>query len=440
MVITRFAPSPTGLLHVGNVRTALINWLFARASGGKFILRIDDTDMQRSKREYADAILRDLEWLGLYWDEIHYQSERTEIHLATQKRLIESGRLYPCFETQEELEIKKKIALSRNLPPIYDRSALKFSASELAELCSKTVPHYRFLMLHEKISWHDGIKGDIEFDGGNISDPVFVRADGSMTYMIATVADDIALGITDIIRGEDHITNSAVHLQMFEALGAQRPSLAHLALLRSAEGEISKRLGGFDIASLRESGMHPMAINSFLAKIGGSDSVEVRGSLQELVGEFSISKFSKSPTTYNLSELERLNERLIHSLSFREARPYLSDVISEEFWHKVRPNLKTCREAQDWWNICMQELDVAATLDLEFTRQAADLLPEGEINQQTWDAWIAQIKQATDRSGKNLFMPLRVALTGQQYGPELRDLLPILGRSKILGRLRGLKT
>jgi glutamyl-tRNA synthetase len=415
-----------------------VNWLFARAHGGKFILRIDDTDTQRSKQEYTDAIMRDLEWLGITWDAVYYQSQRLDLHISKQQRLVADARLYPCFETQEELEIKKKIALSRNLPPIYDRTSLKLSEQEIAVLQQSRAPHYRFLMLHEKIEWHDGIKGDLAFEGSNIGDPVFVRADGTMTYMIATVADDVDLGITNIIRGEDHITNSAVHLQMFDALGSKRPNMAHLALLRSADGGISKRLGGFDIASLRESGIHPMAINSFLAKIGGSDSVEVRKSLDDLISEFALSKFSKSPTTYSLVELERLNTKLTHSMSFAEAHHFLPKEVDEEFWHKVRANLNSCHDAIDWWKICMEPLSMAYSDDLDFTKQAADLLPIGEITTDTWDIWIEAIKGATDRSGKALFMPLRMALTGQAHGPELRDLLPALGREKIVGRLYGL--
>lgn len=433
-VITRFAPSPTGYLHVGNVRTALINWLFARAHGGKFILRIDDTDRVRSKQEYVDGILRDMEWLGLHWDEIYYQSKREDLHEAAKNRMIVSSRLYPCFESTEELDIKKKVALARNLPPIYDRAALKLTSEEKAKLASSASPHYRFMMDDNQIEWEDGVKGKIHFDPKNISDPVLVRADGTMTYMIASVADDIDLGITDIIRGEDHITNSAVHIQMFAALGAKPPKFSHLALLKSKEGEISKRLGGFDIASLRDAGIHPMAINSFLAKIGTSAPIEFRHSLDELVKELVLSNFSKAPTTYNITELERINIKLTHDLGYQEARQYIPEYITEEFWLKVRPNLEVARDAIDWWNICCNDISTQI-VDADFTKLAAKFLPEGNWDESTWNTWIDKLKAETGRSGKDLFRPIRLALTGEEHGPELKNLLPILGREKVLKRL-----
>lgn len=438
-VITRFAPSPTGYLHVGNIRTALVNWLYARACGGKFILRIDDTDIERSKSEYTDAIMRDLEWLGLHWDEVHYQSKRTEVHEAAKNKMIQDGRLYPCYESTEELEVKKKTALSRNLPPIYDRSALKLTAEQKAEYAANGVnPHWRFLMNESQIKWEDGIKGPIHFDPKHISDPVLIRADGTMTYMIASVADDIDLNITHIIRGEDHITNSAVHMQMFEALGAKAPNLSHLALIQSKTGEISKRIGGFDIASLRKAGLHPMAINSFLAKLGSSASIEYRKTLDELIKEFSISNFSKSPTNYDIVELERINTKLTHSLSYKEAVNMMPEDITEEFWDKVRPNLETISDIKDWWIICCKDLD-PNNPDVQFTTEAANHLPQGSLDENTWSAWIASIKAATGRNGKDLFMPIRIALTGMDHGPELKNLLPILGREKVIKRLQGLK-
>ena len=436
-VITRFAPSPTGYLHVGNVRTALINWLFARANGGKFILRIDDTDLERSKQEYTDGIFRDLEWLGLHWDEVHYQSKRTELHEHVKNQLIDAGRLYPCFETTEELEIKKKTALARNMPPIYDRAALKLDKARIAELMTQTSPHYRFLMHEGPIDWHDNIKGNVHFEGRNIGDPVLIRANGTMTYMIASIADDVDLKITDIIRGEDHITNSAVQIQMFEALKANPPNLSHLALLQAKDGEISKRIGGFDIATLASNDIHPMSINSFLAKIGTSQPTEFRRSLKELVDEFSLSNFNKAPTTYHLVELERINEKLTHNLSYQEAKDYLDDKIDEEFWSQVQPNLKSIKDADMWWKICRTPLEPSSP-DLDFTTQAAELLPAGEFDETTWNLWTKKLIEATGRKGKDLFTPLRLALTGQEQGPELRNLLPMIGRNKVLQRLRGL--
>lgn len=436
-VITRFAPSPTGYLHVGNIRTALVNWLFARKNGGKFILRIDDTDKERSKSEYTDAIMEDLKWLGMDWDALYHQSERMALYEESKDQLIAAKRLYPCFESIEELDIKKKIALNRGLPPIYDRSSLKLSDVEMANLAAEgKTPHYRFFLNGEMITWHDGIRGDINFDPKNISDPVLVRADGSMTYMIATVIDDIKLGITDIIRGEDHITNSAVHVQMFKAFGATPPNLSHLSLIKSTEGEISKRIGGFDIASLRNAGIHPMAINSFLMKLGSSDPIEYRKSLDELISEFDLSKYGKATTNYDLVELERINEKLTHNFSYSEVSSYLPKHISEDFWYKVQPNLSKISDVEMWWQVCCEEMKPHLE-HLEFTSQIADLLPEGTWDDNTWNTWINAIKTRTDKSGKSLFMPIRLSLTGMEHGPELKHLLPILGKEKAYKRLKG---
>lgn len=437
MVITRFAPSPTGLLHVGNARTALINWLFAKANGGKFILRIDDTDKERSRPEFEDAIKRDLEWLGLEWDEIYHQSKRLELYEDAKNQMIKNGRLYPCYETQEELEIKKKIALNRNLPPQYDRAALKLPAEEKAKFEARGVlPHYRFLLSEQPIGWEDGVRGTIHFDPKNIGDPVLVRGDGTMTYMIASVVDDIDFKITNIIRGEDHITNSAIHIQMFEALQAQPPNFAHLSLIKHSEGKISKRVGGFDIASLREMGIQPIALNSFLTKMGSSDPIEYRKSLSELIQEFSLKKFSKAPATYDLLDLERLNKKLIHNLTFSEAKASLPPQVDEQFWDTVKVNLNTIEEIQQWWTICNEKI-TPIIQDIEFTKEAAKYLPEGQWDDTTWDDWIKALKQATGRTGADLFMPLRKALTGMEHGPELKKLLPILGREKTVSRLKG---
>ncbi|AIF80872.1 glutamyl-tRNA ligase [endosymbiont of Acanthamoeba sp. UWC8] len=442
-VITRFAPSPTGYLHVGNVRTAIVSWLFARSMGGKFILRIDDTDVERSKDEYTEAIKEDLKWLGLDWDRIEFQSNRVEKYEAVKERLIKEGRLYPCYETKEELEMKKKIMLNRNLPPIYDRASLKLSDEKKRELEEQGIkPHWRFLIDKEDIVWDDGVRGNLHFKAANISDPVLIRADGSMTYTIATVWDDIEFGITDIIRGEDHVTNSAIHIQIFKALGSTPPNFAHLSLLNSKSGEISKRIGGFDIRSLRESGIEPMAINSFLAKIGTSDPIEIKSSLEELIKDFSIKKFSKSPVNYDISELERLNTKLVHNLKYSEVKERLNGLnigeVDESFWEAVKPNINTIKEVELWSKICRE--DITPTIDdKDFTASAAELLPEEEVTINTWDEWISKIKEKTGKSGKNLFMPLRKAITGMEHGPELKYILPLIGRDKIIARLGGEK-
>ncbi len=436
-IITRFAPSPTGLLHVGNIRTALVNWLLARAMGGKFILRIDDTDIERSKQEYTDSIMQDLEWLGLTWDEIYYQSKRMDLYNYTKEELIKKQRLYPCFETQEELELKKKVLLARNLPPIYDRSSLQLSEEDKKNFQTNGIsPHYRFFMDKKPIVWEDGIRGEINFDPTKISDPVVIRNDGTMTYMIATIVDDIDLKITDIIRGEDHITNSAVHIQMFEALNSKPPKFAHLASIKSKEGKISKRIGGFDIKSLREAGMHPMSILSFFSKLGTSDSIEHFNNLEELVNNFSLNKFGKAAVNYDLIELERLNAKLTHNLSYQDAKAFLNNKISSQFWDKVRPNIDNIAEASEWWEICHSSIKPVIS-DIQLTTLASTALPDGEWNENTWNEWIGKIKNLTDKKGKDLFMPLRLALTGLEHGPELKNLLPLLNRDKVMKRLVG---
>lgn len=435
-VVTRFAPSPTGYLHVGNVRTALINWIFARANNGNFILRIDDTDKERSKQEYVDGIFRDLEWLGLTWDELHYQSKRMDLYEDAKNKLISAERLYPCFETHEELEIKKKTQLSRNLPPIYDRSSLKLTALQIDAYKSQGInPHYRFKMSNGAIEWTDGVRGKIHFESKNISDPVLVRADGTMTYMIATVVDDIDFKITDIIRGEDHISNSAVHVEMFEALGAKAPNLAHLSLIKSKDGEISKRIGGFDIQAMRDQGIHPLSILSFLAKLGTSDSIEFRQNIKELIAEFNLKKFSKAPCNYDLKDLLRINGKLMHHMEFDDVKNHLEAHITKEFWDAVKLNVETFKDISIWWNIINNEVATPSGDDSDFLNHAAECLPEGTWNTETWNIWVNQVKDKTERKGSELFMPLRRALTGMDHGPELKILLPILGRDKTLKRL-----
>lgn len=436
-VKTRFAPSPTGYLHVGNVRTALVNWLFAKSQGGKFMLRIDDTDVERSKEEFVDGIKEDLKWLGLNWDEIHFQSQRMALYEAAKKRLIEQGRLYPCYESQEELEIKKKILLNRNLPPIYDRSALKLSKEQREELEAKGIrPHWRFYIEDKDISWVDGVRSEIKFEAKNISDPVLIRADGSMTYMIASVVDDIDFEISTIIRAEEHITNSAIQIQMFEALAAKAPNMAHLSLIKSKEGKISKRLGGYDIKSMREEGIHPIAILSFLAKLGTSDAIEFRKSHAELEREFSLKKFNKAIATYDIQELERVNTKLVHHLNYQEVQSILPQYIDESFWEKVKTNLNKVNEVLDWWKVC-NELLQPVIMDLEFTKEASQMLPNGDWDAGTWNEWISLVKSTTGKSGRDLFMPIRLALTGMEHGPELKNLLPLLGREKAFERLNG---
>ena len=439
---TRFAPSPTGMLHVGNVRTALINWLFSRANNGSFMLRMDDTDLIRSKPEYETAIKEDLQWLGLNWDEIANQSTRLDRYEAAKNELIASGRLYPCYETQDELDMKRKMLLSRGLPPIYDRAGLKLSKEEHEEfLAQGRKPHYRFLLKDEAIEWNDLVRGDIQFQAKNLSDPIVIRGDGSMTYILCSTVDDMDFDITHILRGEDHISNTAIGIQITKSLGGIPPQIGHTSLLQSKTGEISKRLGGFDIQSLREKFIEPMAINSLLAKMGTSDSIEATNHMKQLIDEFDLSKFSSSSVNYDFNELLQLNHKLINSLSYGEIKPSLSNLeveISEEFWQAIHGNLNSIDEAVTWWKICNQDIPVKIdSKNVEFLKAACNLLPAGDWDLSTWNVWINIIKTELGRSGKQLFMPLRLALTGYESGPELKLLLPLIGRDRVEKRLNG---
>lgn len=446
-VITRFAPSPTGMLHIGNSRTALINWLYTRKHNGIFILRFDDTDLERSKQQYKNAIEQDLKFLGLNWDQTFCQSNRLDRYEAIKTLLLQKNKLYPCFETQEELELKRKLQLSRGLPPIYDRAALNLTQQQINDYISQgRKPHYRFLVSHTPIIWQDMIKGEVKYDGKNLGDPIVIREDNSMTYMLCSVIDDIDYSITHIIRGEDHVTNTAIQLQMFEALQEELysnqksiPNFAHLGLIISRDDKISKRIGGFEIATLRdEIGLEPMAINSFFSLIGSSSSIVSFKNLDQLIKEFDINNFSKSPTTYLPEELERLNHKLLISLSFDEVKDRLREIkaeqVTEQFWLAVRANLQKLYEIKDWWNICYSPSKVEG-LDKDFLKQAAILLPDEPITLDSWSIWTKKIMVVTDKKGKEVFLPLRLAITGMASGPEMSVILPLLRREEIIKRL-----
>lgn len=436
MIKVRFAPSPTGYVHLGNVRTALVNWLFAKKSGGEFWLRIDDTDTERSKAEYEAAILEDLSWLGLKWDGFFKQSDKFAEYEKAKQKLIETGRLYPCYETPEELDVQRKMQASRSLPPIYNRAALKLDESQKAKYeADGRRPHYRFLLEDKPILWDDLIRGDTKFQATHMSDPVLVREDGVPLYTLASVVDDGQMGITHIVRGEDHVSNTAVQVQIFEALGYALPRFGHLALLKTREGEMSKRVGGNDIRALRENGIMPMAINSLLAHIGTSDAVEPFTHLQELVANFDFKKFGRAPANYDVAELEKINEKILHKLPYEEVKS-LIDFADEKFWESVKFNLKNISEVKIWWDILHGE--VVADLSGEergFLHETLSFLPLEPWNESTWDVWLSQIKTTTDRKGKELFMPIRKALTGQEQGPEFKKLLPLLGREMVTRRL-----
>jgi glutamyl-tRNA synthetase len=436
----RFAPSPTGYLHVGNVRTALMNWLFAAKNGGSFLLRIDDTDQERSRDEYETAIREDLSWLGLQWDAEDRQSARMHRYAEAKQQLIESGRLYPCYETSEELEIRRKLQVSRGQPPIYDRAALKLTDEQKQEYEAEgRTPHWRFLLNDEPIVWQDMVRGEVRFEGRHVSDPVLIRADGVPLYTLSSVVDDGDMNITHIIRGEDHVSNSAVQVQLFQALGFNVPEFAHTALLTLKGGKLSKRAGGGDVRSLREQGIFPLTICSYLAKIGTSDAIELSDSMQALSESFEFAKLGRSAAMFDEEELRRLNSRLLHELDYSDVKDWLSehDVdISEEFWQRIQPNIMALDEVQVWKELINEPITPVIE-DAEYTSKAAELLPEGEWGEESWKEFTSRVREETGRKGKQLFMPLRLALTARSDGPELPVVFKLLGREKARKRLLG---
>ncbi|NBC37089.1 glutamate--tRNA ligase [Novosphingobium sp. FSY-8] len=440
-IVTRFAPSPTGHLHIGNIRTALHNWMLARHGGGRFLLRIDDTDLARSREEYVDGIRADLAWLGLTPEAEVRQSARFALYQAAADRLIADGRLYPCWETPQELELKRKVLLGRGLPPVYDRAALTLSeADKQARIDAGDMPHWRFKLDHDTpIRWTDGVRGEQTFDPRMISDPVVRRADGSWLYMLPSVIDDIDMGVTQILRGEDHVSNTATQLQMFTALGAPMPGLAHTALLTGAEGKLSKRLGSLGVAELRESGIEPEAIISLLARLGTSDPVDPALCLEELLAAFDLSRFGRAPARFDEAELARVNAAIIHRLPYAQVAGRLPTGMGEEGWNAIRPNLNTVAEAKDWWAIVTGPITAPAP-DAEtrdFLNAAADVAAGLAWGADAWGQLTAALKDATGRKGKALFLPLRQAITGMDHGPDMGALLPLIGQDAVVARLRG---
>lgn len=434
----RFAPSPTGMLHVGNARPALLNWLMARKAGGSFLLRIDDTDTERSRDEYTQAIKEDLLWLGLQWDEIDVQSERLERYDLAAEKLNASGRLYPCYETPEELGLKRKIALQAGRPPIYDRGALKLTDEQRAKFEAEgRTPHWRFKLEHEDIEWEDLVRGAVHFNGEHLTDPVLIREDGRPLYTLSSVVDDIELEVTHILRGEDHVSNTAVQIQLFAALGGGIPVFAHLPLVADASGQgLSKRIGSLSLQSLRESGMEPMTLNSYLARLGSSDAVEPVTDIETLADQFDITHFSRGTPRFDPEELDLLNARLLHLMSFESVKDRLSDDFDEVLWNAVRPNLTKLSDAKLWHDICRGAVTPVIE-DADFTHSAAEQLPAEPWDEATWSSLTGALKASSGRKGKALFMPLRLALTGLDHGPELKVLLPLIGRERAEARLRG---
>jgi glutamyl-tRNA synthetase len=437
--LLRFAPSPTGRLHLGNIRTALVNYLFAHAHGGGLLLRIDDTDRERSVEAHAQAIEADLIWLGLGWDRFARQSDRFERYDDVIEGLKAAGRLYPCFETPEELELKRKLALSRGKPPIYDRAALKLSVEEIARnIADGLKPAWRLRLEPGTIAWDDLVRGPQRFEVEHLSDPVLVRPDGVPVYMLASVVDDHDFAVTHVIRGEDHVANTAVQIQLFQALGGTIPLFGHFALIADAAGEkLSKRTGASSIEDLRQAGYEPMAILSLLAKLGTSDPIEIRNDLAALVREFDIGKFSRSRPKLDPIELDHLNAKLVHEMGFEQASTRLPAGAGPDFWEAVRGNIARLPEAQDWWRVVNGPLQ-GVIEDSVFIETAMTHLPPGPFDGNTWGSWTAGLKQLTGRKGKELFLPLRRALTGLDHGPELARLLPLIGRERTIRRLQGL--
>ncbi|MEJ0053019.1 MAG: glutamate--tRNA ligase [Methylovirgula sp.] len=441
--VVRFAPSPTGRIHIGNARTALINFLFVTKDRGRFILRFDDTDLVRSREEYALSIENDLKWLGIVPDAIVRQSQRFELYDEAAEKLRSAGRLYPCYETAEELERRRKRQQARGLPPVYDRAALSLTAEDRAALEAQgRKPHWRFLLDHTIIRWNDLVRGDSHIDSASLSDPVLVREDETYLYTLPSVVDDLNLKISHIIRGEDHVTNTAVQIQLFEALGGAVPVFGHHNLLTTVSGEgLSKRSGALSIGTLRDEGIESLAVAAFAVLTGTSDAVHPVQSLDELAADFNFSHVSRNQAKFDPAELKSLSARNLHQMSFEAAEARLAAAgiegpKAEPFWMAVRGNLEIFADVADWWGVVTGEIKPAIE-DADFIAAARETLPAEPWDQTTWSAWTNALKARTNRKGRPLFHPLRLALTGREQGPELAGLLPLIGRAKAEARLSG---
>ena len=438
MTTTRFAPSPTGHLHVGNLRNALFNYLIARQMDGTFVLRIDDTDPVRSKPKYVDSIKRDLEWLGLNWDRIEFQSNRLEQYAQTAEKLRDMGKLYECFESSLELDLKRKKQLNMGKPPVYDRSGLTLSKKEKDSLRVESNGYWRFMLDQSRIDWADGILGETSIDVASVSDPVLIRGDGQVLYTLASICDDTDMGVSYVVRGSDHITNTATQIQIIQALSGNVPKFAHHSLLVGSKGEgLSKRLGSLALCDMREAGLQPMALLSHLAKLGSSEPVELMGSLDEIILGFDLTKFGASPTKFDQMDLAPLTMKYLQGLS---ASDIIADISAlgvppekaEDFWNIVRMNISTLKDLSAWWDLMEKGAEPKIDdQDREFVLKAVSLLPPGQFDANTWKTWTQNVTEVTGRSGKNLYMPLRQALTGMSHGPDMGHLLPFLKNIKI---------
>lgn len=438
MTVTRFAPSPTGLIHVGNLRTALLNWLIARKAGGTFILRIDDTDTERSRQEYVDAIREDLEWLGLDWDRVEHQSARLDLYNESADRLRELGRFYEAWETPTELQLKRKKQRNMGRPPVYDRAALDLSDADRNRLrAERGAGAWRFKLNRARIEWEDLILGRMSIDAASVSDPVLIRQDGRMLYTLASVVDDLDMCVTHVVRGSDHVTNTAAQIQAMEALGGQAPEFAHHSLLTDAKGEpLAKRLNTLSLRELRANGIEPMAILSLMARLGSSDPVRLCASHDEMIEGFDIARFGAAPTKFDPEDLEPLTARVVHGLAAEDVADHLSAVpgaLREQYWHAVRANVSRRSEAGGWWqSLAGSDPKDVAKEDREFVSKAFDLLPAPPYDANTWSAWTCAVSDKTGRKGRSLFMPLRKAITGQARGPEMADVMPLLQKKPSL--------
>lgn len=434
MTTTRFAPSPTGYLHIGNLRTALMNYLIARKAGGTFILRIDDTDPERSEEKYVDGIKQDLEWLGLHWDRVERQGERMDRYAEAAAKLREMDRFYEAFETPTELDLKRKKQLNMGKPPVYDRAALALGAADRDALRAERGDGvWRFKLDHTRIEWADGVVGDISIDAASVSDPVLIRGDGQVLYTIASVVDDMEMGVTDVVRGSDHVTNTATQIQIIEALGGTAPRFAHHSLLTGPQGEaLSKRLGTLALRDLREVGVQPIALLSLMARLGSSDPVELRMDMAELVDGFDISRFGSAPTKFDVADVYPLTGRYLQALPLDAVADDIAalgvpDDMADLFWTVTRDNISTLKDLSGWWTLFSKGADpVIDDEDADFVTQALGLLPEGPFDANTWGTWTAAVREATGRKGRGLFMPLRKALTGQAHGPDMSAVMPLL--------------
>ena len=440
MTIVRFAPSPTGLLHVGNARTAMLNYLFVRHAKGKFFLRIDDTDTERSKPEYEAAILEDLAWLGMKHDIFARQIERADAHARAAEALKASGHLYPAYESADELDRRRKRQIAMHKPPVYDRAALKLTVEDRAKLEAEgRKPHWRFKLSQTKVKWHDSVRGDVEIDTAHLSDPVLIREDGRFLYTLPSVVDDVDYAITHVIRGEDHVTNTAAQIEIFEALGAKVPHFAHFPLLVGVGGvALSKRIGSLSLREIREMGIEPLALASYLAKTGTSDAIELRPSLDVLAEEFSFDKIGRAPAHFDPAELDGLNAKLLHAMPYDAVADRLAQlgIDSAALWDAIKPNLAKLSDAADLAALVTGTITPVIE-DASFAAQAAQHLPPEPWDETTWSAWTKSITAATGKKGRDLFHPLRLALTARESGPEMKKLLPLMGRAKTLARLEG---